>query len=109
MPITKGEAERRIHPRVSARVEVHFSDAKDAARRLKAYSLNFSAGGLCVLTERPYEVGAPLELTLRVHNETYELQGVVAWLRGGAVGIRFVELSQEDQRRLARLVAALKA
>src|SRR4051812_29282631 len=54
----QGEGEdRRQFERVAAHIEVRFGRADEAARALRAYSLNFSVGGLCLKTQRPYEIG----------------------------------------------------
>lgn len=100
--------DRRREERVPARVEVRFKGASDAARALKAYSLNFSVGGLCLRTSRRYELGATLKLSLDVGGESYELAGAVAWVRDGAVGVRFENVSEADRQRLESLVASLR-
>lgn len=100
--------DRRVAQRIPARVEVRFEEATDAARALRAYSLNLSVGGLCVRTSRRYEVGATLKLSIGVEGEQYDVNGVVAWVRDGAVGIRFEKLSVEDRQRLEALVASLR-
>ena len=38
-------ANRRSHERVAATFDVRFEEKQDAARALRAYSLNLSAGG----------------------------------------------------------------
>jgi len=98
-------SERRRESRVPARVEVRFADAEHAARVLHAYSLNFSLGGLCLRTRRAYAVGRPLSLSVLVGAERLSLQAVVAWVRPaeGAVGLRFVEVSEAMRVRLLGL------
>src|SRR5258708_25247318 len=93
-------ADRRSHPRIPARIEIRFRHSEQAARTLRAYSLNFSVGGLCVLTRKHYPIGAELQLALKVDGESYALQGKVAWVREGAVGIRFENVSALDRKRL---------
>lgn len=100
--------ERRTQERVPARVEVRFTEANQAARALRAFSVNVSSGGLCLRTQRRYEIGATLQLTLNVAGEAYALAGVVAWVREGAVGVRFVNLSPDDRTRIEALVAQLR-
>jgi uncharacterized protein (TIGR02266 family) len=104
----QGQDERREHERVPARIEVHFRQAEDAARSLRAYSVNVSVGGLCILTQRVYPVGARLHLDLMVDRQAYALQAVVAWVRGGAVGVRFDGVTPRDRERLAQLAASLR-
>jgi uncharacterized protein (TIGR02266 family) len=103
----QGRQERRSYPRIPARIEIHFAHPEDAARTLRAYSLNFSAGGLCVRTKRPYVVGARLQLALQVDGDAYALEGVVAWVRGGAIGVRFENVTPGDHRRLTALASTL--
>src|SRR5262249_40925240 len=98
--------ERRKQPRAPARVEVRFKAASDAAAALRAYSLNFSVGGLCLRTEKTYPIGAELNLFLKFEESNFELTGLVAWERRGAIGVRFVNLRPEDRERLERLVSS---
>ncbi len=102
------DADRRSNERVPARVEVRFSEPNDAARALRAFSVNVSSGGLCLRTQRRYEIGATLELTMNVAGETYDLTGLVAWVREGAVGLRFHNMTAADRARLETLVATLR-
>lgn len=100
--------DRRIHERVAARIEVHFKGPEQAARAFRAYSLNFSAGGLCFRTDRKYELGQLLQVSLTVEAQTFELAAVVAWAHKGAIGVRFEEVSEADQQRLKSVMHALK-
>jgi uncharacterized protein (TIGR02266 family) len=101
--------DRRQHERVSAHIEVRFGAADQAARALRAYSLNFSVGGLCLKTQRPYEVGDRLSLSMTIEGRELAVLGVVAWVRAGvAVGVRFEGLKDEDRELLQRLVESLK-
>jgi len=111
MPDGKGSAaieERRQHERVPARIAVQFSHPSEAARVLHAYSLNFSVGGLCLRTRRTYEIGEPLRLELQVDSRVFRLSGAVAWIRPGAVGVRFTDVTDEDRERLEHLVAEFR-
>ncbi len=100
--------ERRQSERVPVRVELRFEQAAQAARALRAYSLNFSVGGLCLRTQKAYEIGTPLLLAMMVEKMEFKLSGAVAWVRGGAIGVRFDELSDDDRLRLTELLGALK-
>ncbi|MBX5480274.1 MAG: PilZ domain-containing protein [Myxococcaceae bacterium] len=104
----EGSADRRRDERVPARVEIRFSERDQAARALRAYSLNFSVGGVCLRTSRRYEVGATLRLSLTVEGETFHLFGAVAWVRDGAVGVRFENVTPNVRARLEALVASLR-
>lgn len=102
-------SDRRREERIPARVEIHFNHAKDAARAFKAYSLNFSPGGLCVKTREPHPIGSRLALKMVVEGQAFELEGVVAWNRGNITGMRFDGLSAEDRLRLEALAELLRA
>ncbi|MFB1485172.1 TIGR02266 family protein [Corallococcus sp. RDP092CA] len=101
---------RRADERVAARFEVRFGQMEDAARALRAYSLNLSAGGLCLRTRKSYDVGAQVRLAMVIDGEEFHLTGVVAWVRdeAEAIGVRFVDVSEEDHERLRRVVASFK-
>lgn len=100
--------DRRRDPRLPARIEVRFREPAQAARALRAYSLNFSVGGLCLKTAKPYSLGQRLHLELRVDTRQLSVVAEVAWVRGGAIGVRFAELSPEDREALEQLVSQLK-
>lgn len=106
-PSSPPGSERRREDRIPARIEVHFREESDAARALRAYSLNFSVGGLCLKTQRPYALGTKLKLVLQLGADLIELDGVVAWVRGGAVGIRFHNVPEHARARLEAVVLSL--
>lgn len=101
---------RRTEERVPARFEVHFNELRDAARALRAYSLNISAGGLCLRTRRAYEVGTPVQMDMVVENQSFHIQGVIAWVRdeSEAVGVRFTQMSDQDRARLQRVIDSIR-
>ncbi len=100
-------SERRRDPRIGARFEVSFVHLSDAARAFKAFSVNFSAGGLCLRSQRPHAVGDLVQLKLDVESQTFDLKGSVQWSRAGVVGVRFVDLSQDDRERLEGVARSL--
>jgi uncharacterized protein (TIGR02266 family) len=102
-----GAADRRIDSRYAARFDVRFTRSKDAARALNAFSTNFSAGGLCLRAHQAYELGEALKLDVTIEGYTYSLDGVVAWMRGDAVGVRFVNLRPEIRQRLETVARTL--
>ncbi len=108
-PVVPPEMERRTDERVAARIDVRFREPSEAARAFRAYSLNFSVGGLCLKTRRPYEIGARLSLALTLESQAYELTGVVAWKRGAAIGVRFENLAPEVRRRLGEILERYRA
>lgn len=102
--------DRRQFERYSARIEVRFSHPTDAARAFHAYSLNFSVGGLCIKTQRPYVIGDALRLELVVEaGEPIHVDAEVAWMRAGAVGVRFVNVPGDVRERLAAIANAFTA
>jgi uncharacterized protein (TIGR02266 family) len=103
-------ANRRAHERVTATFDVRFQEAQDAARALRAYSLNLSAGGLCLRTRRSYDVGSRVRLQMTVSGEDFDLEGIISWVRDDAeaIGVRFVDVSDADQMRLQAVVASFK-
>jgi len=100
-------SERRRDPRVGARFEVSFSHVSDAAKAFKAFSVNFSAGGLCLRTQRPHAIGDVVQLKLEVEEEHFELRGSVQWARAGVVGVRFIDVSAADRERLHAVARAM--
>jgi uncharacterized protein (TIGR02266 family) len=103
-------ANRRNEERISARFAVRFTQTQDAARALRAYSLNLSAGGLCLRTRRSYDVGAQVQLAMEIGGEAFNLAGVIAWVRdeAEAIGVRFINMREEDRVRLQRVLETLK-
>lgn len=101
---------RRVDERIAARFEVRFEAMQDAARALRAYSLNLSSGGLCLRTRRTYDVGAQVRLAMRIAGEDFQLDGAVAWVRedAEAIGVRFINMRDEDRVRLQRVLGTLK-
>ena len=99
--------ERRRDPRVVARIEVRFREAPAAARALKAFSVNFSAGGLCLRTKNDYAVGSQLRIALHVEKEELDLLATVAWAHKGAIGVRFEDVSEDDKKKLETLALSL--
>jgi hypothetical protein len=80
---------------------------------------NLSTGGVCVEIDRPMTEGATLQITLFVVEDDVEaegargleLAGVVQWTaegdRGYAIGVRFVNLTAEQNRALGNALRAL--
>jgi uncharacterized protein (TIGR02266 family) len=103
-------ANRRSDERVAARFEVRFEQTQDAARALRAYSLNISAGGLCLRTRKAYDVGAQVRLSMVIEGEEFHLNGIIAWVRdeAEAIGVRFTDMGDDDRARLQRVVDSFK-
>jgi uncharacterized protein (TIGR02266 family) len=101
-------AERRRDPRIGARFEVGFKNTAAAAQAFKAFSVNFSAGGLCLKSSRQHAVGEAVELKLEVAGEKFELKGTVQWVKAQVVGVRFVDVSPADRVRLESVAGTLR-
>lgn len=100
-------SERRRDPRYAAHFDVRFTRMKDAARAFNAYSINFSSGGLCVRSTSQYQLGESLSLALTIEGSLFELEGVVAWIRGDAIGVRFVNVQGETRDQLENVARSL--
>ena len=100
-------SDRRREARIGAKVDVKFKGAVDAAKALKSFSVNFSAGGLCLRTKTTQAIGDRLQLTIAIDKEVFELEGTVAWVRADVIGLRFVDVSPTDRERLARVALLL--
>lgn len=100
-------SERRSDPRYTAHFDVRFARASDAARALNAFSINFSSGGMCLRSKTPYALGESLSLSITVEGEIFELDGVVSWVRGEALGVRFVNVRPQVREQLERVARRL--
>ena len=100
-------ADRRRDVRIGAKIEVRFSAVSDAAKALNTFSVNFSAGGLCLRTKSPHALADKLQLSLALEGEQFDLKGVVAWVRADVIGIRFEDVSPKDRERLERVAKVL--
>jgi PilZ domain len=100
-------AERRTDIRFSARFDVRFSREGDAAHAFRVFSENFSPGGLCLKTKALRSPGEALRIDLTIGDESFALEGVVAWAHKGAIGVRFENLTTQVRTRLESIAAAL--
>ncbi len=89
-------------------MEVRFEEVGQAARALKAFTTNVSSGGVCVRTQATYPLGHRLALQLQVAEQRLELTAAVCWVRQDAVGLRFVDLSDEHRSAINALVDTLQ-
>jgi type IV pilus assembly protein PilZ len=104
-------SERRQHERVLVDIEVDYR-ADDTF--LFAYITDISAMGIFVQTNNPEDVGTRLNLCFRIDGRLMELEGEVTWInpqrpddpsgRNPGMGIRFVNLGDEDRGDLMRMV-----
>ena len=108
--------DRRRHPRTSIRIKVRFPDLTTL---LENYAKDISQGGIFIPTNDPKPIGTVINLTL-IHPETeeeVELEGEVVRVVSETdvqiykekklvpgMGIKFVNVSQEQQKALERFV-----
>ena len=98
---------RRQSPRRPMRLGVRFGTTQELSHAMRAYTKNIGLGGLCLLTQRAYQPGVQLELTIELGaGEVLKVDAAVAWARPGtAVGVRFVALDDAQRERLQKLMA----
>jgi len=99
-------SERRQTPREGIKLGVRFTTAQELARAVHASTKNIGMGGLCLLTQRSYETGTSLDVTIELGGgETMQIAATVAWSRPGkAIGVRFLKLDDSQRERLERLI-----
>ncbi|MFO0597697.1 MAG: PilZ domain-containing protein [Myxococcaceae bacterium] len=106
---TETGSERRSDPRYGAHFDVRFSRQAEAARALNAFSINFSSGGLCVRATNRVTVGEVLSVSLAIEEKLFELEGVVAWVKEGSVGVRFINVQPGVRAQLETVARSLAA
>jgi uncharacterized protein (TIGR02266 family) len=99
--------ERRRQDRFATHFDIRFAKRSEAARALKAWSVNFSAGGLCVRAQTAFAPGDDVTMSLSIEGEQFELAGEIAWVRGDVVGVRFVGLEPGERARLEAVARSL--
>ncbi len=97
--------ERRGDPRIQTRFDVRFRAEAEAARAFNLFSVNFSAGGLCLRSRATHQPGELLRLDLAIGEHQFAVDAVVAWVRGDALGARFVDVPAQVQQRLDAVAA----
>lgn len=104
--------QRRVFQRVPVNIEV---DYRSDENFLFAYITDLSAMGIFVKTTEPHPPGTRLTLRFKpLGAPEFVIQGQVVWInpyRPGdpdsinpGMGVQFVDLDQDTQRRLTRLV-----
>lgn len=106
------QGQRRVHPRVPVNIEV---DYRSDDNFLFAYITDLSAMGIFVKTTKPHHPGTRLTLRFKpLGAPEFMVEGQVMWVnpyRPGdpdsinpGMGVQFVDLDADTQRRLTRLV-----
>lgn len=116
----KGEKRKtQDNQRLSNRVDVAWEvDCMTEDTFLYASIRNISALGIFVLTQKPLEVGTALTLQFSPpHTEdSFALKGSVQWVnpvkvladnRNPGMGISFVDITQDERKRLLRTISTL--
>jgi len=104
MPTMNTNLEKRVHPRFSLNVPVHYQLAKNpkAPRRKNGRkitkTLDLSLGGAYLLADQTLEEGTQLELeiTLPEADHAISTTAEVVWANETGLGLRFLALKDND-------------
>ena len=99
--------EFRRHPRVKAQLEISFVGETVAGQGILC---DISLGGCGVRSNQTVPVGAFLQATIHLPKKGELLKvdvAVVRWSAGNAFGLDFLQVGQEEQDRLKRLIKSL--
>lgn len=111
--------ERREFVRLDARVEVSFQMLPEGEAK-RSMTKNISGGGICFFSDEVLQPGThmrgtvklpeqqePLNFTAEVvWSAPYEVIGGKETWRGVEIGVRFINISREDQDALTRYVSS---
>lgn len=87
-------AERRDSDRKKLIVDVRFEGGDDTGI---ANTRDIGIGGLYMTTSAPLEIGAPILMSITVHQRSMKLAGVVVYTDPGhGVGVRFKDVAEDD-------------
>ena len=99
----KGPA--RLQSRVPVQLRIVF---QDVGHVLEAFSTNLGAGGMLLVSNRKVEEGSRLRLRFKLPGiaEEFHTGAEVAWRKvdGSGFGLRFIDLLEADQQRIAQFV-----
>jgi len=101
-------------PQIACQVEVH-REAGAEPPRIISYTQDISSGGLFIVTPAELPNGEQVEVVISTPStwEPLTLRAMVAWRRPAAgadpagIGLKFVELSPDEQIALGEFVASL--
>jgi hypothetical protein len=80
------------------------SNGRDETSRVRDLSL----GGLFVETAKSKAVGAAVELNFLVQEGQIGAEAVVRHAKSGGLGLKFLAMGKEDQKRLKALITRLR-
>jgi diguanylate cyclase (GGDEF)-like protein len=107
-------SDMRQYPRIRVSIPLRVQSLEaSAAGTLNARSINISAGGMRMISDSPVSVGQVVRVEISDSRDGIDLVGRVVWraaVHDGRmqVGVKFVNVSEEDRKRLARLVEELR-
>ena len=101
----EGKGPARLQSRVPVQLRIVFQDIGEV---LEAFSTNLGAGGMLILSSREVAEGSRLRLRFKLPGVATEFNtsAEVAWRRAdkSGFGLRFIDLADQDQLRIARFV-----
>lgn len=109
--MSRDKSDARKHPRTEILLKVEYPGFEDF---LHDYTENISKGGTFVYSERDWQVGDRLRLTLSFPGllRAIQVRGEVAWMRrepDRGIGVRFLfDENPESEQRLVELVRAIE-
>ena len=93
-------SERRGTDRKKLIIDVRFSDGDATAI---ANTRDIGIGGLYMTTNAKLDIGTPISMSMTIDTKEISLRGVVVYSDPGhGVGVRFNDLSAEDESLLMR-------
>ena len=93
-------SERRGTDRKKLIIDVRFSDGDATAI---ANTRDIGIGGLYMTTNAKLDIGTPISMSMTIDTKEISLRGVVVYSDPGhGVGVRFNDLSTEDENLLMR-------
>jgi c-di-GMP-binding flagellar brake protein YcgR len=98
---------RRFFSRVETRVDVWVSwrfNGREERSRVR----NLSLGGLFVEAAKSTAVGSAVKLYFLVQEGQIMAQAIVRHVKSDGVGLKFSEISNEDQKHLKTLITRLR-
>ena len=105
-PYSRDALNSRLSERLSAHYKIQFAYPEYAG---EGVTLDVSAGGLCVITNRDIAQGVEMYARLMLPDKTYlDVQtAIVRWCDNGQVGLEISEMEQQDALGLLELLSRL--
>jgi hypothetical protein len=105
-PYSRDALNSRLAERWSVHYKVQFAYAEYAG---EGVTLDVSAGGLCIITNREIDPGVEMYTRLVLPNNTYlDVQtATVRWCENGQVGLEISEMERQDALGLLQLLSRL--